>query len=172
MRRGLATTVRRSALAALAATAAAGGILVLHPPRTHGADAGTGAARTGAARADAGAPGGEAAAERRDAVFTFFHLCWAARANNPELLDRCYAPEGRFRAVRVGPKGETTISRAQWLAEKGAVARSIRNGGTPEILEHELAWSLLTIEPVVAPRTGRRGVSRLLRERPAARRPR
>src|SRR4029077_18275784 len=84
------------AIAVAVAVTVMGGRAALEMSSARAADAGVRAA-------DAGAPAGAAVdPEVRQMAMDFVNTCWHARWSNPELVDRCYAPEGRFRAVRVG----------------------------------------------------------------------
>ena len=103
----------------------------------------------GVRAADAGAPaaGGDGvSAEIRQMAMEFITSCWRARGIKPERVDRCYAPEGRFRAVRVGGKGEIAIPRAQWVAER---AKSPLPWGInpADVVELDPPWNQIAIEP-------------------------
>ncbi len=73
--------------------------------------------------------------------------CWRARTADPELLDRCYAPEGRFRAVRVDAKGETVVARAPWIAEARAVRPWLGPPPAHAVMDRDPDWPNLKVEP-------------------------
>jgi hypothetical protein len=133
MRRVANTTPRAVVLSALAAAVASAVLAHREPsaaPSPPAPDAG--------ASADPGFPA------IREAAQEFVHACWFAHGINPDLLDRCYAPEGHFRAVVVDAHGETEIPRAQWLAQLGA------RGGKPgpeEVIDFEPVWTNLDVQP-------------------------
>ena len=131
-----AAASRRAALAALA-LAVWGARAAVEPP----------AARAGTPAGDAGKPAVALDPEVRQMAIDFVIVCWHARWSDPDLLDRCYAREDRFRAMRVGPKGEVVVPRARWISER--LLGDARNGGRDprQVIDYDPNWPSIKVEP-------------------------